>query len=41
MYENINVDINLVFFIQGYKVIFKVLLDISASVMLISLALIK
>ena len=24
MYENINVDINLVFLIQGYKVIFKV-----------------
>ena len=41
MYENINVDINLVFFIQGYKVIFKVLLDISASVIFILLALIK
>ena len=38
MYENINVDINLVFRIQGYKVLFKVL---SASVILISLALIK
>ena len=38
MYENINVDINLVFLIQGYKVIFKVL---PTSVILISLALIK
>ena len=38
MYENIKVDINLVFLIQVYKVIFKVL---PASVILISLALIK
>ena len=38
MYENINVDTNLVFLIERYKVIFKVL---PASVLLISLALIK
>ena len=37
LYANINVDINLVFLIQGYEVIFKDFLDIPAAAIFISL----